>query len=200
MCATSSSWRRVDRPQSVPKVFTVKRRRHCVSYFTLSQKPFTEALARWNRRDVGSYSQFDAASGTCAVAPFEREHARGQVMRRTKSAEPTTVVADDPADRKGVLKAIGGSQSDNWNIFLRIRPSARSGSEMPTKKPPAQLSGGDPGRLLRDPVLPHPFRVSLEPWQKPISPGNPLEPCFRDNASFSVLPYAQASGAVAPSN
>ncbi|MFO1103040.1 MAG: hypothetical protein U1E20_09070 [Methylocystis sp.] len=31
---------------------------------------------------------------------------------------PTTVVADDPADRKGRLKAIGGSQSDHWNNTL----------------------------------------------------------------------------------
>ena len=32
--------------------------------------------------------------------------------------EPTTVVANDPEDRKGTLKAIGGSQSDNWNNTL----------------------------------------------------------------------------------
>lgn len=32
--------------------------------------------------------------------------------------EPTTVVADDPEDRKGVLKTIGGSQSDHWNNLL----------------------------------------------------------------------------------
>jgi hypothetical protein len=31
---------------------------------------------------------------------------------------PTTVVADDPADRKGALKSIGGSQSDHWNNLL----------------------------------------------------------------------------------
>src|ERR1700678_1515446 len=28
---------------------------------------------------------------------------------------PTTVLADDPNDRKGTLKNIGGSQSDHWN-------------------------------------------------------------------------------------
>ena len=28
---------------------------------------------------------------------------------------PTTVVANDPEDRKGRLKTIGGSQSDHWN-------------------------------------------------------------------------------------
>ncbi len=31
---------------------------------------------------------------------------------------PTTVVADDPEDRKGRHKAVGGSQSDNWNHTL----------------------------------------------------------------------------------
>jgi len=31
---------------------------------------------------------------------------------------PTTVVADDPDDRKGRLKNIGGSQSDHWNNTL----------------------------------------------------------------------------------
>lgn len=31
---------------------------------------------------------------------------------------PTTVVADDPDDRKGRLKNIGGSQSDRWNNTL----------------------------------------------------------------------------------
>lgn len=33
-------------------------------------------------------------------------------------AEPKTVVADDPEDRKGRLKSIGGSQSDHWNNIL----------------------------------------------------------------------------------
>jgi hypothetical protein len=33
-------------------------------------------------------------------------------------AKPTKVVANDPADRKGALKSIGGSQSDNWNNLL----------------------------------------------------------------------------------
>jgi len=31
---------------------------------------------------------------------------------------PTTVVADDPDDRKGRLKNMGGSQSDHWNNTL----------------------------------------------------------------------------------
>jgi hypothetical protein len=31
---------------------------------------------------------------------------------------PTTVVADDPEDRKGRLKTIGGSKSDHWNNTL----------------------------------------------------------------------------------
>jgi hypothetical protein len=33
-------------------------------------------------------------------------------------AEPKTVVANDPNDRKGRLKTIGGSQSDHWNNIL----------------------------------------------------------------------------------
>ena len=35
-----------------------------------------------------------------------------------KGNELTTVVANDPEDRKGVLKNIGGSQSDHWNNLL----------------------------------------------------------------------------------
>jgi hypothetical protein len=38
--------------------------------------------------------------------------------KTVKEAKPTTVVADDPADRKGRLKSIGGSQSDHWNNTL----------------------------------------------------------------------------------
>ena len=33
-------------------------------------------------------------------------------------AKATTVAADDPDDRKGLLKGIGGSQSDHWNNTL----------------------------------------------------------------------------------
>ena len=36
----------------------------------------------------------------------------------TPAEKVTTVVADDPDDRKGKLKAIGGSQSDHWNNVL----------------------------------------------------------------------------------
>jgi hypothetical protein len=32
--------------------------------------------------------------------------------------EPTTVVANDPNDLKGILKNIGGSKSDHWNNLL----------------------------------------------------------------------------------
>ena len=32
--------------------------------------------------------------------------------------KPKTVIADDPEDRKGRLKSIGGSQSDHWNNIL----------------------------------------------------------------------------------
>lgn len=37
---------------------------------------------------------------------------------RKPTNAPTTVVADDPEDRKGRLKNIGGSQSDHWNTIL----------------------------------------------------------------------------------
>lgn len=40
-------------------------------------------------------------------------------MTAKKSAgTPTTVVADNPEDRKGLLKSIGGSKSDRWNNTL----------------------------------------------------------------------------------
>ena len=42
-------------------------------------------------------------------------------MTRKKTAkgkEPTTVVVNDPADCKGTLRSIGGSQSDHWNNSL----------------------------------------------------------------------------------
>jgi hypothetical protein len=43
-------------------------------------------------------------------------------VERKKAAgggkDPTVIAADDPADRKGALKFIGGSQSDNWNNIL----------------------------------------------------------------------------------
>jgi hypothetical protein len=35
-----------------------------------------------------------------------------------KPNEPTTVVANDPEDRKGALETIGGSKSDHWNNTL----------------------------------------------------------------------------------
>jgi hypothetical protein len=35
-----------------------------------------------------------------------------------KAKKPKTIVADDPEDRKGWLKSIGGSESDNWNNVL----------------------------------------------------------------------------------
>jgi hypothetical protein len=35
-----------------------------------------------------------------------------------KSAEPRTVLAQDPATLPGTLKPIGGSMSDDWNSIL----------------------------------------------------------------------------------
>src|SRR5262245_32544283 len=38
--------------------------------------------------------------------------------KSAKKADPSTVVANDPDDRKGILKEIGGSPSDSWNNIL----------------------------------------------------------------------------------
>jgi hypothetical protein len=38
--------------------------------------------------------------------------------KSAKEIRPSMVVANDPADRKGRLKSIGGSQSDHWNNTL----------------------------------------------------------------------------------
>ena len=38
--------------------------------------------------------------------------------KSVKDTKSTTVVANDPDDRKGALKNIGGSQSDHWNNLL----------------------------------------------------------------------------------
>src|SRR5436853_769959 len=38
--------------------------------------------------------------------------------KTAEMTEPKTVVADDPENRKGRLKSIGGSQSDHWNNIL----------------------------------------------------------------------------------
>jgi hypothetical protein len=38
--------------------------------------------------------------------------------KKASANAPKTVVADDPGDRKGRLKNIGGSQSDHWNNAL----------------------------------------------------------------------------------
>jgi hypothetical protein len=37
---------------------------------------------------------------------------------KTKSNIPQSVTANDPKDRKGALKSVGGSQSDHWNNTL----------------------------------------------------------------------------------
>jgi hypothetical protein len=54
-----------------------------------------------------------------------RDHEiKDEPMTAKKSAaktEPKTIVAEDPGDRKGQLKCIGGSQSDHWNNTLAIQ-------------------------------------------------------------------------------
>ena len=39
-------------------------------------------------------------------------------MKDKKKPVEHAVVANDPNDRKGTLKAIGGSQSDAWNSII----------------------------------------------------------------------------------
>jgi hypothetical protein len=39
-------------------------------------------------------------------------------MKKRKKSEPRTVNPNDPEDKKGELKSIGGSMSDNWNNTL----------------------------------------------------------------------------------
>jgi hypothetical protein len=39
-------------------------------------------------------------------------------QKTVAKAEPKTLVVDDPENRKGELKSIGGSQSDHWNSTL----------------------------------------------------------------------------------
>jgi hypothetical protein len=40
------------------------------------------------------------------------------MIRKKTATKPSTVVANDPDDRKGRLKSIGGSQSDHWNNIV----------------------------------------------------------------------------------
>lgn len=47
---------------------------------------------------------------------------------------PTTVVANDPDDRNGALKNIGGSKSITGTTCSPIRPCRRSGSRTPTPR------------------------------------------------------------------
>jgi hypothetical protein len=43
---------------------------------------------------------------------------KADAMNKQSADEPKTVVADDPEDKKGRLKHIGGSDSDQWNNIL----------------------------------------------------------------------------------
>src|SRR6476620_11134358 len=66
----------------------------------------------------GSYSRADGDGGqaTCIRSESSTEDRRMSKVKR--KAEPATIVADDPEDRKGRLKFIGGSPSDHWNNVL----------------------------------------------------------------------------------
>src|SRR5262249_20073149 len=49
---------------------------------------------------------------------FEHEGVAMSAKKPATDNKPTTVVADDPEALKGMLKRIGGSQSDHWNNIL----------------------------------------------------------------------------------
>ena len=47
-----------------------------------------------------------------------KETSRYDRGKTTQGKKTKIVVANDPEDRKGALKSIGGSQSDHWNNTL----------------------------------------------------------------------------------
>src|SRR4051794_26130264 len=69
------------------------------SYVRRSPTAEPATSAPWEATRTGVLSSMDLRTG----------------MTRRK---PTTIVANDPDDLKGVLKQIGGSQSDRWNSVL----------------------------------------------------------------------------------
>jgi hypothetical protein len=74
------------------------------------------------RRPIAEATAEDRRGG------FQSNEVRSQLNERKEECQenqaldggrrPSTVVADDPADRQGRLQSIGGSQSDHWNNAL----------------------------------------------------------------------------------
>ena len=64
-------------------------------------------------RARGDYIDFKDTNDT--KTQMLRKH---MTRKRLKNSKAVTIVANDPEDRKGELKKIGGSESDNWNNIL----------------------------------------------------------------------------------
>src|SRR5215211_676362 len=65
---------------------------------------------------LGGMARKPEGRGSGRSFNFRDLHEDNAMTAKKLSANaPTTVVADDPEDRKGRLKNIGGSQSDHWN-------------------------------------------------------------------------------------
>jgi hypothetical protein len=69
---------------------------------------------------AGLASEAESGSGEGLGEAWDQaiEHEPMTAKKSTGKSEPRTVVADDPADRKGRLKGLGGSKSDHWNNIL----------------------------------------------------------------------------------
>ena len=56
--------------------------------------------------------------------------------KKPVALKTTTIVANDPKDHQGQLKAIGGSQSDHWNQTIReVKRFGRFGPPIRMKRP-----------------------------------------------------------------
>jgi hypothetical protein len=71
------------------------------------------AKTQRNRR-----AQAVSRSRPAALSTINPGHRSMTETRTAKKPEPSTIVADDPDDLKGMLKNIGGSRSDDWNNIL----------------------------------------------------------------------------------
>jgi hypothetical protein len=65
-----------------------------------------------------------AALANLGIHKSRKDQGRKEIHRRE-----STVIANDPDDRKGALKNLGGSQSDHWNNLSPIRPCRHFGSK-----------------------------------------------------------------------
>jgi hypothetical protein len=59
--------------------------------------------------------------------------------KKLGAPKPTTIVANDPKDHQGELRAIGGSQSDHWNLASPRRRPPPSSPKQPIVAPTCLL-------------------------------------------------------------